>query len=100
MIEIALRRSFSKVVASPRVTTGKQRKTGKRAASAPRSGLDRISGFPRPRQQFVEAVDRVSVDHVGEHVMQIRVGLDVVKLAGLCRPPNYAEPRRFPQISR
>ena len=36
----------------------------------------------------------------GEHIMQIRVRLDVIKLAGLCRPPNYAESSRFPQISR
>jgi hypothetical protein len=55
----------------------------KRPASAPRSALDRISGFPGPRQQFVKTVDRVPVDHAREHVMEVGVGLDVVKLAGL-----------------
>ena len=55
----------------------------KRPAAALLSALDRISGFPSPRQQFVEAVDRVSVDHAREHVMDIGVGFDVVELAGL-----------------
>jgi hypothetical protein len=72
----------------------------KRPASARRSALDRLSRFPCPRQQFIEAVDRVSVDHAREHVLEIGVGLDVVKLAGLCRPPNYAAWACFPQDSR
>jgi hypothetical protein len=54
----------------------------KRPGLALLSALDRISGFPRPRQQFAETVDRVSVDHPREHVTQISVGLDVIKLAG------------------
>ncbi len=40
-----------------------------------------ISQIPAPRQQFVEAVDRVSVDHSLQDVPQIGVGLDVVQLA-------------------
>ncbi|MCW2122634.1 hypothetical protein M2226_001378 [Bradyrhizobium elkanii] len=62
-------------------------------------GLDRMLSIPSPRQQFVEAVDRVSIDHSLQHVTQVYVRLDVVELAGLCRPPNYAEPGRFPQTS-
>ena len=72
---------------------------GKRPGSAPRSALDRIRGFPGPRQQLVDAVYGVSIDHAREHVMQVGVGLDVIKLAALCRPPNYAESGRFPRIS-
>jgi len=67
----------------------------KRPASARRSALDSISLFPGPRQQFIEAVDRVPVGHAGQHIVQISVGFDVVKLAGLCRPPNYAERVRY-----
>ena len=88
MIEIALRRRFSKVVASPRVTTREQ---GKRPKLAHQSGLDMIFIFPGPRQQFIEAVDGMPVDHAREHVAQVGVGFDAVEFAGLCRPPNYAE---------
>jgi hypothetical protein len=42
----------------------------------------------------------MSVDHAREHVGEISVGFDAVEFAGLCRPPNYAELGRFPQISR
>lgn len=59
------------------------RRASKRPAVAPRSALDRIRGFPGPRQQVIEAVDRISVDQAREDVAQIGVGLDVVKLAGL-----------------
>ncbi len=45
------------------------------------SGLDMISQFPAPRQQFVEAVDGMAVDHLLQDVPQIGVGLDVVQLA-------------------
>ena len=55
--------------------------SGKRPGSAPRSALDRIRGFPGPRQQLVDAVYGVSIDHAREHVMQVGVGLDVIKLA-------------------
>jgi len=75
------------------------RRDRKRPGSAPRSALDRIRGFPGPRQQLVDAVYGVSIDHAREHVMQVGVGLDVIKLAALCRPPNYAESGRFPRIS-
>ena len=46
---------------------------------------------PGPRQQFVETVDRVSIDHSLQHVTQVCVRLDFIELARLCRPPNYAE---------
>jgi hypothetical protein len=31
----------------------------------------------------------------GEHVGEPSLGIDVVHLAGLCRPPNYAERVRY-----
>ena len=41
-----------------------------------------------------------SFDHlVGGHEQRRRY-FDVVEFTGLCRPPNYAELGRFPQISR
>jgi hypothetical protein len=40
------------------------------------------------------------VDHAREHIAQVGEGFDAVEFAGLCRPPNYAELGRFPQISR
>ena len=55
--------------------------------------------FPGPWQQFVEAVDGVTIHHSHEHVAQVSVRFDTVQLAGLCRPPNYAERVRFPQDS-
>jgi hypothetical protein len=53
---------------------------------------------PVPGQKLIQLVDGVVVDahkHVGEPGLRI----DVVELGGLCRPPNYAESGRFPQIS-
>jgi hypothetical protein len=43
-----------------------------------------------PGQQFVDPVDRMVGDAL-EHVAQVRFGIDVVELGGLCRSPNYAE---------
>ena len=57
--------------------------------------LDRIFGFPGPRQQLVEPVDGMSIDHAREHVGEVSVGFDAVEFAGLCRPPNYAEPAKY-----
>ncbi len=54
----------------------------KRPAVAHASGLDMISQLPAPRQQFIEAVDGVSVDHPLQDVPQIAVGLDLIQLAG------------------
>ena len=39
--------------------------------------------FPGPRQQFIEAVDGMPVDHAREHIAQVGVGFDVVEFAGL-----------------
>jgi hypothetical protein len=46
------------------------------------SCLDKNHGFPGPRQQRVEAVDGISIDHSGEHVSEIGVGFDAVQFAG------------------
>src|SRR5262245_339769 len=45
--------------------------------------LDDIYWSPPPRQQFVQAVDRVPVDHSSEHIAQISEWLDAVQFAGL-----------------
>ena len=58
------------------------RRRRKRPGFALLSALDRISGFPCPRQQFIETVDRISGDHALEHVLQICIGFDAVELAG------------------
>lgn len=44
-----------------------------------RSTLDSLRGLPIPRQQLIESIDQVSVDHALEHVVQIRVGFDIVQ---------------------
>lgn len=46
------------------------------------SGLDRLCGLPVPRQQLIDSIYRMSVDHAIEHVAQIGVGFDAVHLAG------------------
>ena len=38
--------------------------------------------FPGPRQQFVETIDGVSIDHAREHVVQVSVRLDAIEFAG------------------
>lgn len=53
-----------------------------RPVLARQSGLDMNLWFPKPRQQFVETVDRMSVDHAREHVGEISVGFDAVEFAG------------------
>jgi hypothetical protein len=40
------------------------------------------------------------IGDASEHVAHISFGIEAVELGGLCRPPNYAELGRFPQISR
>jgi hypothetical protein len=40
------------------------------------------------------------VGDAGEHVAEISLRIELAHFCGLCRPPNYAEPGRFPQISR
>jgi hypothetical protein len=41
----------------------------------------------------------MTVDDPGQDVGEIGKRIDVVELGRLCRPPNYAESGRFPQIS-
>ena len=53
---------------------------------------------PVPRQQVGEPCLRRVCDP-GDSVGEPGPGIDVVELGGLCRPPNYAELGRFPQIS-
>ena len=46
------------------------------------SGLDVIFGAPGPRQELVEAIDGMSIDHALEHVDEVGVRLDAVELGG------------------
>lgn len=48
----------------------------------PDGGSGRSLGAPVPRQQLVETLDRISIDHPLEHVAQVDVGFDVVELTG------------------
>ena len=99
MIQIVLHCSLSRNIACSDVRQRGGEMRGKRPKLAHQSGLDMIFIFPGPRQQFIEAVDGMPVDHASEHIAQVGVGFDAVEFAGLCRPPNYAESGRFPQIS-
>jgi hypothetical protein len=62
-------------------TLGKSCKS-MRPELARRSGLDMNPRFPGPRQQFVEAVDGVTIDP-REHVGEVSIGFDAVEFAGL-----------------
>ena len=67
----------------------------KRPELAHQSGLDMIFIFPGPRQQFIETVDGMPVDHAREHIAQVSVGFDAVEFAGFDqrtddRPPVTA----------
>jgi hypothetical protein len=55
--------------------------------------------LPIPRRELIDALGRMILQarqDVGEPGLRV----DVVELGGLCRPPNYAEWARFPQVSR
>ena len=53
---------------------------------------------PVPGHQLFELVGGMPGD-AGEDVGEPSLGIDVVKLCGLCRPADYAERARFPQDS-
>src|SRR5260221_13394936 len=52
-----------------------------RSELARRSGLDMNLRIPGPRQQFVETVDGISIDHASKHVGEVSVGLAAVQFA-------------------
>jgi hypothetical protein len=52
-----------------------------------------------PRQELIDLAVRMAVDDPVKDVIEIGERIEIVQLAGLCRPPNYAESGRFPQIS-
>lgn len=60
-------------------------------------GLKLWRGDVGPGQEIVDLAVQVAVDDPREHVGEVAERLDVVQLAGLCRPPNYAERARFRQ---
>ena len=54
--------------------------------------------LPIPRKPLGDLAGGM-IRQSGQDVGEPSLGIDVVHLAGLCRPSNYAEPGRFPQIS-
>jgi hypothetical protein len=56
------------------------------------------AGFTIPGQQLVDSLGRM-VRQLFEHVGEPGTRIDIVELARLCRPPNYAERIGFPQHS-
>ena len=54
-----------------------------RPGVAHHSGIDVMFALPAPRQQLAQAVDRMSADHPGKHILQVGVRFDAVELAGL-----------------
>jgi len=54
--------------------------------------LEFVRGDVSPGQDIIDPAIGMAVDDVGEDVGEIGELLDVVELAGLCRPSNYAEP--------
>jgi transposase len=73
------------------VAEGSRTTTIRRACSSSSRQAAGAIGRPGPRHQFVETRSRPQVDQLGEHVGDIGLRLDACELAGLCRPPNYAE---------
>jgi hypothetical protein len=54
-----------------------------------------------PGQQLIDIAVWMTVhDPDEDDVGKVFQRIDVVDLAGLCGPPNYAESGRFPQIFR
>jgi len=66
---------------------------GRRAGQPWRSGGSRsglLGRLPIPREQVGDFVDGV-IWKPGQHIREPSLRINVVHLAGLCRPPNYAE---------
>jgi hypothetical protein len=55
-----------------------------------RRGRLRAQAFPGPGHNFVDPPDRV-VGQARQNVGEPGLRIDIIELAGLCRPPNYAE---------
>ena len=51
-------------------------------------GVDGIAGFLGPRQELVQPIDGVSVDHALEDVDEIGVGLNTVEFGGFNQRAN------------
>jgi hypothetical protein len=54
------------------------------------------ASLPRPGRQLGDPLDGV-IGQLDENVGEPGSRIDVIELAGLCRPPNYAEWACFPQ---
>ena len=49
-----------------------------------------------PGEKLVEPVDGTTASQSIEDGGEIGLGIEIVELGALCRPPNYAERARFP----
>jgi hypothetical protein len=67
--------------------------------SGSNGGLGLLVRLPIPGKQLGDPAGGV-IWKPRQYVSEPGLRIDVVHLAGLCRPPNYAELGRFPQISR
>src|SRR5258708_17960674 len=54
----------------------------KRPFGGRQSGLDMKLLFPSPRQQFVETVDGMSIDHARQHIGKVGIRFDAVQFTG------------------
>ena len=57
-----------------------------------------VSFGPCPWHEVVDARCGPEIDELVEDVGDVGLRLDVVELARLCRPPNYAESVVFPRF--
>ena len=60
-------------------------------------GSGRLLRHPVPRHQFVDTFLWPAIHEACQQVGKIDLRIDAIELAGLCRPPNYAERARFRQ---
>jgi hypothetical protein len=98
--EPMLRRSRSRYpVRQVRIRPAPQARWSAAKRSGSNVGLGPLACFPIPGKQVGDSVGGV-IWKPGQHVSEPGLRIDVIHLAGLCRPPNYAELGRFPQISR
>jgi hypothetical protein len=70
------------------------RRTSESGSSSPLSRVltsARGGAGPVPGEELVEACGAPEIDKACEQVGEVGLRIDDVELAGLCRPPNYAE---------
>ena len=59
-----------------------------------------LHSSPVPGHELVDTRFRPEIDESGQQVGEVDLRIDLVQLARLCRPPNYAERARFSRNDR